>query len=63
MGKFKTHIDAPLSSTNRSSNLEGSEVSSVGLKLYKITNQVQGVIALAFNSVVNEEFCEAEVVG
>ena len=62
MGKFKTHIDAPLSSTNRSSNLEGSEVSSVGLKLHKITNQVQGVIALAC-SVVNEEFCEAEVVG
>ena len=59
---FKTQIDAPLSSKNRSSKLEGGEVSSLGLKIYKLTNQVEGVIALA-SSVGSEENCEAEVVG
>ena len=62
MGKFKTQIDAPLSSKNRSSNLKGSEVYSLGLKIYKLTNQVEGLIALAC-SVESEEFRGAEVVG
>ena len=47
VGKFKTQMDAPLSSRNKSSSLEGIEVSSLGLKMYKLTNQVEGVIALA----------------
>ena len=62
MGKFKTQIDAPLSSKNRSSNLEGSEVSLLGLTIYKLTDQVEGVIALA-GSVESEEYCDEDVVG
>ena len=39
VGKLKTQMDAPLSSKNNSSNLEGIEVSSLGLKRNKLTNQ------------------------
>ena len=46
----------------KSSNFEWSEVSSLPLKMYKLTNQVEDVIALAC-SVESEDFCEAEVVG
>ena len=54
VGRFKTQMDAPLSSKNRSPNLEGIEVSSVYLKMNKLTNQVEGVIALACSVVVEE---------
>ena len=54
VGKFKTQIDAPLSSKNKSSNLEAIEVSWEGLKMYKLTNQVEGVIALACSGGVEE---------
>ena len=54
VGKLKTQMDAPLSSKNKSSNLEGIEVSSLSLKMYKLTNQVEGVIALACSVEVEE---------
>ena len=40
-------MEEPLSSGNKISNLEGKEVSSGGLKMYRLTNQVEGVFALA----------------
>ena len=55
VGKFKTQMDAPLSRRNKSSILEGIEVSSLGLKIYKLTNQVEGVIALACSVEVEED--------
>ena len=55
VGKFKTQMDAPLSSKNNSSNLEGIEVSSLGLKRNELTNQVEGVRALACSVEVEEE--------
>ena len=62
VGKFKTQMDAPLSSRNKSSNLEGMEVSSLGLEIYKLTNQVEGVIALACSVEVKENWDE-EILG
>ena len=55
VGKFKTQMDAPLSSKNNSSNLEGIEVSSLGLKRNKLTNQVEGVRALSCSVEVEED--------
>ena len=54
MGRFKTQIDDPLSTKNNSSSLEGIEVSWEGLKMYKLTNQMEGVIALACSGEVEE---------
>ena len=62
VGKFKTQMDAPLSRRNKSSNLEGIEVSSLGLKIYRLTNQVEGVIALACSEEVEEDWGE-EILG
>ena len=56
VGKFKTQMDAPLSSKNNSSNLEGIEVSSLGLKRNKLTNQVEGVRALACSVEVEKDW-------
>ena len=41
VGSFRTQIEAP------NSSLDGRKLSSGGLKLYRLTNQVEGVIALA----------------
>ena len=49
-------MDAPLSSKNNKSNLEGIEVSSLGLKMNKLTNQVEGVRALACSVEVEEDW-------
>ena len=66
VGKFKTQMDAPphkwISRRNKSSNLEGIEVSSLGLKIYKLTNQVECVIALACSVEVEEDWGE-EILG
>ena len=35
MGQFKTQLKTPLSSRNESASLDGKEVSSGGLKMYK----------------------------
>ena len=39
-------MEAPLSSRNNISSIDGEEVSSSGLKMYELTKQVDGVIAL-----------------
>ena len=57
MGTLKTQMGKPLSSRNRSSKLEGREVSSSGLKKYRLINQVVVMIALA-RSFGRVEDCE-----
>ena len=47
VGKFKTQKEASLSSGNKVSSLAGKEVSSGGLKIYRLTHQVERVIGLA----------------
>ena len=63
MGKFKTQIVAPLSSRIKNSILEGKEVSSGGLKIYRLTNQVEGVKAFLWSLEIIEYCEEVEVFG
>ena len=52
-------MQAPLSSRNKNSNLEGKEASSGDLKIYRTRNNVEGVIALA-RIVERVENCDQE---
>ena len=45
-------MEAQLSNRNRRSSLEGNEVSSGGLNKHRLTNQMKGVIALAWYSLM-----------
>ena len=62
MGRLKTQMEAPLSSRNKISSLDGKGVSSGGLKMYKLTNQVEGIIALVWLFERVEDFEKDEVV-
>ena len=53
VGSIKTQIEAPLSKRNRSPSSEDNGVSLGVVKTFRLTNQVEGVIALAL------VFCEA----
>ena len=61
--RFKTQMEARLSSRNKIPSLDCKEVSSSGLKMSKVTSQVEGVIALAWLSVKVEDCEEDEVLG
>ena len=46
MAKFKTQMEAPLASKNKSSSLQGKELASGSLKTYRLTNQVEVLMAI-----------------
>ena len=61
VGNFKTQMEAPLSSRNKVSSLDGKEVCSGGLKIHRLTNQEERVIARSL-LIERVEYCEQEEV-